>query len=657
MTRRFALSLLVSLGLLLQLSLTLQAQPMVRQEGALLYDGIPQAPPELRDSLSRYLWSFRANLVGWSRQQGLLLARGGPSDTLLKEIRQPGTGWDDALTVATALEGVPGSPRPGHPGQYLLSRDDTEGAEFEQLYLLDVKSGASRRLSDGKSHYGHHFWLDERHVVCASDERNGRDSDVVLIDVDSGRRRWLTRKPGSLTPVGMMPNGRDLVVSDYRRNDDVRLHVLEMPRRRLRRISPTEQACRMSSPRFTSQGKMVYLSDRDCEFQRLRIWDPSTERDEPLLTLPWDVTMLVCDRRTDRLVFTVNRHGRTYVYSWNPGRNAPRVLDIPRGIISNLRFSWQGDEIAFYLDNGTTPPSISSYSFATGKTRSWMEGKVAVGRRPKDSGPRLITFPSHDGRQLSAYLSMPPGAEGKVPVLISVHGGPEAQHEPHYRGQDEFLTRELKVALLSPNIRGSDGYGKSFRKLDDGALRENAIKDIGSLLDWIDKQPNLDRDRVAIQGGSYGGFVVLASLARYPDRFRAGVDQVGISDLESLARSVTPTRRRFRTVEYGDETDPQQQVWMRALSPLHQAEKIRTPLLVTHGANDTRVPIAQAEQIVQALRANGTECWYLRADNEGHGFTRSYDNYLAETTTLMQFLQRYLLDETNTPESAPEPKA
>lgn len=641
MTRRFAVSLLVWLGFLY---LPVAAQPSIRREGALTYDGIPEATPELQATLRRYLWTFRPSLVGWSQEQGLLLAAGSPDDTFLKEIRQPGVGWEDALTVATALEGVPGSARPGYPGQYLLWRDDTQGAEFKQLYLLDIKAGSSRRLTDGKSHYSSYFWLDGQRIVCASDERNGRDSDIVLIDADRGRREWLTRRSGTFYPAGVMPNGRDLIVAEYRHKDDTRLHILELPRRRMRPlVSSQQQASRVHSPRFLSDGRMVYLSDRDSEFMRLRISDPSRGTDEPLLTLPWDVDMLSCDRRADRLVFTVNRHGRSYFYCWRPGRDAPRTLPIPSGIASNLRFSPDGQEIAFHLDTGHAPPTISSYNFATRKTRNWMQAKVAVGRPPKRVEPRLVKFPSHDGRELTAYLSLPPGSrQGRVPVLISVHGGPEAQHQPHYSGVEQFLTRELGVAVLSPNIRGSDGYGKSFRRLDDGPLRKNALEDVGSLLDWVEKQPELDSNRVAIQGGSYGGFIVLASLARYPDRFRAGVDQVGVSDLETFAKSLSATRRRFRTHEYGHETDPEQQAWMRELSPLHKADKIRTPLLVVHGANDPRVPIAQAEQIVRAVREQGTECWYLRADDEGHGFTRSYDNYLAETATMVQFLRRHL---------------
>ena len=240
-------------------------------------------------------------------------------------------------------------------------------------------------------------------------------------------------------------------------------------------------------------------------------------------------------------------------------------------------------------------------------------------------------------------MQPPPSFTGRRPVLIDIHGGPEAQSLVRFGGRANLLTNELGVAVLYPNVRGSTGYGKTFVSLDNGRLREDAVKDIGALLDWIATRPDLDPKRIVVTGGSYGGYMALAVAATYPERIAGAVDAVGISHFVTFLESTESYRRDLRRVEYGDERDPAMRAFLDQISPLTNAHRITRPLFVVQGRNDPRVPMAEAEQIVARVRANpaqqGGGVWYMRAENEGHGFARRENAdylFLAE----LLFLQR-----------------
>jgi dipeptidyl aminopeptidase/acylaminoacyl peptidase len=258
--------------------------------------------------------------------------------------------------------------------------------------------------------------------------------------------------------------------------------------------------------------------------------------------------------------------------------------------------------------------------------------------------PELIHYPTWDRvagheRRLSAYVYRPAQASGPVPVVIDIHGGPEAQYRPEWDPFVQFLVRELGYAVVAPNVRGSSGYGKSFLALDNGLLREDAVRDIGSLLVWIGVQPGFDRDHVAVMGGSYGGYMALAALVTYGDRLRGGIDFAGISNFVTFLRNTSGYRRDWRRTEYGDERDTNMRVFLERISPLTNAARIRKPLLVAAGQNDPRVPISESEQLVWRVRSSGGEVWYLVAKDEGHGFLKkpNRDEYLL---TAASFLQR-----------------
>jgi dipeptidyl aminopeptidase/acylaminoacyl peptidase len=258
--------------------------------------------------------------------------------------------------------------------------------------------------------------------------------------------------------------------------------------------------------------------------------------------------------------------------------------------------------------------------------------------------PQLITFPSFDARKIPAFVYRPSARKfpGPRPVLINIHGGPESQFRPAFLARLNYLIDNLGLTLILPNVRGSTGYGKTYQNLDNGNLRADSVKDIGALLDWIAKQPDLDKSRVGVTGGSYGGFMSLAVQTTYNDRIKAGIDIVGISNFVTFLENTQGYRRDLRRVEYGDERDPQMRSYLEQISPLSSAAKIHTPILVVQGQNDPRVPISEAEQMVAALKKNSVPLWYVIGTNEGHGFAKKVNQDYLQAVEVV-FLERYLI--------------
>jgi dipeptidyl aminopeptidase/acylaminoacyl peptidase len=229
-------------------------------------------------------------------------------------------------------------------------------------------------------------------------------------------------------------------------------------------------------------------------------------------------------------------------------------------------------------------------------------------------------------------------------VVINIHGGPESQSRPLFLGRSNYYLNELGVAIIYPNVRGSNGYGKTFLQLDNGLKREDSVKDIGALLDWVKTQPGLDPNRVMITGGSYGGYMTLACSVYYADRIRCAVDVVGISNFISFLQNTESYRRDLRRAEYGDERDPEMRAFFERIAPLNHAAKITKPLFVIQGANDPRVPRSEAIQMVEAVRRNGTPVWYLEARDEGHGFAKKSNSDFQFYATVM-FMRQFLLEQ------------
>ncbi len=351
--------------------------------------------------------------------------------------------------------------------------------------------------------------------------------------------------------------------------------------------------------------------------------------------------------------FVTNEEGISKLYLFDPEKmRYERVRRTPIGVISSLRFSPDGRKLGMTLNTARTPSDafvlkLRYKPLPFDRLVRWTYGEVGGLNADKFVQPKLVHFPA---RMLTnekiilmpAFVYQPRG-KGPFPVVIYIHGGPEGQFRPSFNGQIQMWVEKLGVAVIAPNVRGSLGYGESYLAMDDGLLRENAVKDIGFLLDWIEIQKKFDETRVGVYGASYGGYMSLATAVHYSDRIKGAIDRAGISNFVTYLENTQGYRRDLRRIEYGDERIPEIRAFLESISPLNNVDKIRTPLLIATGQNDPVVPVTESGQMVNALRKNGQPVWYLNALNEGHVFEKKEPRDYFQTITYM-FLQQFLLE-------------
>jgi dipeptidyl aminopeptidase/acylaminoacyl peptidase len=314
------------------------------------------------------------------------------------------------------------------------------------------------------------------------------------------------------------------------------------------------------------------------------------------------------------------------------------------GVISGIRWHRNGRDLAFNLSSAKSPADVYSLDIKTGKLDRWTQSEVGGLDTSKFVEPAVVQFKSFDGLSVSALVYRPDPAKfpGKRPVLVNIHGGPEGQSRPLFQARNNYYLNELGMAIVYPNVRGSTGRGKTYLALDNGFKREDSVRDIGALVAWIKTQQGFDPERIGVIGGSYGGYMVLASLVHYSDELKCGVDMVGISNFLTFLKNTQDYRRDLRRVEYGDERDPAMAEFLQKISPTANVRKITKPLLVGQGKNDPRVPVTEAEQMVRAIRENQGRAWYLMATDEGHGFAKKKNADFNFLVTI-QFLKENLI--------------
>jgi dipeptidyl aminopeptidase/acylaminoacyl peptidase len=321
------------------------------------------------------------------------------------------------------------------------------------------------------------------------------------------------------------------------------------------------------------------------------------------------------------------------------------LKNIPQGVIGGLRFSKDDSLLFFTLNHPLESDVVYSININSEKLIKWTNLK-----NPDVSNflpPEIVSYPTFDTiknqkRTIPCYYYKPKGI-GPFPVVISIHGGPESQYWPYFSPTITYIVKYLHCAVLAPNVRGSNGYGKTWLSLDDGYRRENAVKDIGALIDWIEMQPLLDKRKIAVMGGSYGGYMSLASMVHFGPRLKAGIDLYGISNFITFMQKTRGSRVDLRRVEYGDERDSLMCQFMQKISPLTNVAKIKKPMLIIQGANDSRVPAFESEQIVNELKKNKIPVWYLLFNDEGHGFNKKKNKDYQENVVI-SFLKQFLTE-------------
>ncbi len=638
-------ALFPALALALTLPLLAQDLPMPANLKA---EGLAPISVALMKELSRYSESRGAQLSEWhpTRRELLISTRFGDVPHLHR-VSLP-LGARTQLTFGS--ERIGGGMFEPTKGEYLVYGQDTGGAEFFQLYRLDLKTRKTTLLTDGKSrNTGARFSPDGKWLSYASTRRNGVDADLWIMDPlrPEGARMVLQVQGGGWRARAWSPDGKRLLVENGLRITETELYLLDVATSRKERLSPEGKAAAYGHGVFSADGKGLFLTtDLDAEFQRLAYLDLEKKSFRFLQpSLKWDVVSLELSRNGRRLAFETNEDGLSVLRVLEVATGSELPLPrLPKGNVSRLSWDATGQELAFSLSGAQSPADVYSIDLPAKQLTRWTQSETGYVDPAAFVEPELARWTSFDGLRISGFLYRPAQAAfpGPRPVIINMHGGPEGQFQPGYLGQTNYLINELGCAMIFPNVRGSSGYGKTFLDLDNGMKREDSVKDIGALLDWIATQPDLDRNRVMVTGGSYGGYMTLACMTHYNDRLRCGVDVVGISNFVTFLENTQGYRRDLRRVEYGDEREPKMREHLLRISPTTNAAKITKPMFIVQGRNDPRVPHTEATQMVEKIRMNQGPVWYLEAADEGHGFAKKGNRDVQFAATVL-FVKEYLI--------------
>jgi dipeptidyl aminopeptidase/acylaminoacyl peptidase len=622
-----ALCLLLFGWILFLPSFSLHADEVVPGDN-LVVEGIPEIPLSLAEEVGRYREFRQASFLDWHpvRKEMLIGTRLGNSYQL-HHLKFPGaariqlTFHDENVFV--------GRYQPTR-ADYFVFRRDVGGNEQYQNYRYDFDTGSVTLLTDGKSRNSLGFWSRSGSQMAYTSTRiNGRDTDLYVIDPsDPKTNRLVTQlEGGGWSPLDWSPHDR-ILLREYISVNEAHLWIVDSKNGEKTRVTRKDAGEKVAfgDAAFSKDGKGLYLiTDAGSEFRRLAHLDLSSNQLRFLSgNLRGDVDDFDLSFDRTKIAFVTNEEGASGLYLLDlSSRKIRRVSDLPLGVIGRVKWHRSGRYLGLTLRSATLPAEAFSLDVRTGKLERWTYSETGGIKTQNFVTPELIRWKSFDGTMISGFLYRPPKKfTGKKPIVVDIHGGPETQFRPGFLGQTNYYLNELGVAMIFPNVRGSSGYGKRFLTLDNGFLRPDAYKDIGALLDWVQSQPDLDPSRVLVKGISYGGHMSLAVSYLYSDRLACSVSTVGPSNLVTFLETTADYRRDLRRAEYGDERDPQMRAFLEHIAPLTNAAKIRKPLLVIQGQNDPRVPLAEAEQLVAAVKKNGSPVWYLMAKDEGHGFAK-----------------------------------
>jgi dipeptidyl aminopeptidase/acylaminoacyl peptidase len=633
---------LAAIALAVSLAMPATAQQVQRREiGAQIFENVPEAPQSVKDGLARYQNARSAYFADWLPDGSMLIRTRFGATNQVHHVAAPGadrrqiTFHDDPISGASV---VPGK------SSFVFTKD-TGGDEWFQLFLSDGKSADQRLTEPGTRNLGLVFTPDGKTAIWGVSRKGDSDADIIAADLASpGARRTIYEGQGSVQPLDVSPDGKTVLLGRYLSITESKRYLLEIATGKLTEIAPAVKTA-YDGGRFLPGGKsVVVLSDKDSDNMRLVEVDIATGAQTVLTPgLKWDVETFDLSDDGRILAYSVNEDGYSVVHlrDVRTKRALPQPK-LPVAVLGGLKLSKDGSKLAIGLSTPKSAGDVWSWDVKAAKLTRWTMSELG-GLDPEALvEPKLVRFNSFDGLSVPAFVYRPK-AVGPAPVIIDIHGGPESQSRPSFNPIHQHMVNELGAVVIVPNVRGSTGYGKTYVQLDNAAKREDSVKDIGALLDWIKTQPDLDATRVVVYGQSYGGYMVLACMTHYSDRLAGAVDRYGISNWVSFLTNTETYRRDLRRAEYGDERDPAMRSVFDRISPLSNVGKIAKPMLIMQGLNDPRVPASESRQIVDALRARGIAVGYVQFKDEGHGFLKKPNNDArreAETVFLQELFRR-----------------
>lgn len=555
-------------------------------------------------------------------------------------------GWPEQLTFGTdRVSAVAFSPA----DDWLLFSRDAGGNENTQLFLLRADGTEERRLThdDGAMHIFGGWSADGQRVAFAANRRHRGRYDVYVQDVaaDEAQLVWQNDQPGIVIPAGFAPDGTRLLVLFMHSMTDEDLYEIDLASGQVRHLTPQPGHVRYDYPAYAADGQAVYcLSDLDREHTAVVRLDLADLHPAVVAAPAADVDLLAVAPDGSYLVWASNYDGAHHLTSFDLPTGSQRDLDtLPVGVVNPLDlsvpvFAPDRPHLAFSFASPTRTVDVWMWDLAQNTAQPVTRSSHAGIATASFVEPMVIHYPTFDGREIPAWWFPPRPTAAAAPVVVYVHGGPEAQTRPLFYPTLQYLMA-CGYAVLAPNVRGSTGYGKTYTHLDDVEKRMDSVADLAYAAHWLRQQPGIDARRIAVFGGSYGGFMVLAALTAYPDLWAAGVDIVGIGNFVTFLENTSAYRRSTREAEYGSLAHDRE--FLARISPIHHVDRIRVPLMVVHGANDPRVPLNEAEQIVAALRQRDVPVEFLVYPDEGHGLVK-LTNRLDAYPKMAGFLARHV---------------
>lgn len=624
-----------------------------KEIGNLVLEDVPEIPYEIKVRIKQYQNTRSASFQDWlPNGEGILMSTRFGNTPQLHTVNSPGSSRSQITFFEEPVTNGSFCPAKDHNG--FLFTKDIGGNEFSQIYWYDMASRSAEMLSDGESvNFGISWSNSGTKFAFTSSRRNKKDFDIyvsdiaepkkALLKIDEGKGYWVTSD--------WSPDDTKLLVIQYLSSTKSNSYIYDLNTDELTPINDSDEEAVFLASYWDKTGENIYATtNKGREFNTLAQYHVASKRLTYITNdISWDVEDVAINNSRTQAAFTTNDNGFNQLYLLNLSDNTySKVQNLPIGQIYTLGFDPTEEKLAMVLNTTQTPGDIFSLDLGNLETERWTYSEVGGLNTNTFPKPELIQYETYDElangqRKIPAFVYKPSNYDGALPVMISIHGGPEGQHTPYFSSFYAFLANELGIAIIAPNVRGSSGYGKTYLKLDNGFKREDSVKDIGKLIEWIENQSEYDKERIAVFGGSYGGYMVLASMFNYNDKLKCGIDIVGISNFVTFLENTEEYRRDLRRMEYGDERDPKMREYLLSISPTNHVDKIKKPLFVIQGANDPRVPASESEQMVKSIRKNDGIVWYMLAKDEGHGF-RKKENRDRMTEAIALFLKNNLLN-------------
>ena len=643
----------------------LAQEPILAPPAALVLENVPPVRASVAAELAKYSEFKPTAMAAWHPGKfEMILSRRHNNTPQLFRIAKPGAPLELLTDYPEPVRSASYEPR---KGDYFVFQKDLGGNEVFRLYRRAVAGAEAVAITPDGQRVSGMAWSKKGamivYVTVPVNRQGSADkisSTVRLADpLAPDAARVLAELPGGgWGDFSFSHDDKQLVYTEYVSINESYLWVMDIASGKTRRIAGKngDDAVSWGGAKFSRNGKGVYaVSDRGGEFKQLTYIDLASGKPRVLTgAINWDIEDAALSDDGKLIAFVVNQEGSSVLRLMRTADH--RLLAAPKlpiGVIGSIEWHKNSRHLGLSLASATSPSEAYSIDAKTNAVTRWTTHEPLAVDASKFVEPGLVRWKSFDGRSISGFAYRAPAAKfpGKRPVVINIHGGPESQFQPIFLGKNNYYTDQMGVTVIYPNVRGSSGYGKSFLKLDNGVLREDSVRDIGALLDWIATQPDMDASRVAVMGGSYGGYMTLAVATNYSERIAASIDVVGISSFVTFLERTESYRRDLRRVEYGDEREPAMRAFMEKISPLNNAARIKKPLFVVQGKNDPRVPYQEADQIVATVKQGGVPVWYMMANDEGHGFAKKANSDY-QFFAGISFLNNYLL---NTPATSVAP--